>query len=105
MLSSAVNLKRLHLDCSIAWRGGGKRSARQLYRDGFHWLEAVGALKGKFDAAIDILDVAGDNFESYAHRHGQIPLTDEEIKAAGKLEFEEEMRRLLRSDQGPKRRG
>jgi hypothetical protein len=30
-----------------------KRWARQIYRDAFPWLEAVGAAKGKADAAVD----------------------------------------------------
>lgn len=39
LLGSAVNLKRLHIDCRISW-GGPQRVATQFYRDGFHWLEA-----------------------------------------------------------------
>ena len=60
MLAGAVSLTRLHLDCKIGW-GGPKKvaltTATQLYRDGFHWLEAVGTAKGKADAAIDILKI------------------------------------------------
>ena len=57
MLAEAVNLKRLHFNTSIAWKGAPQRFARQIYRDGFHWLEAVGSAKGKKDAAAELIEV------------------------------------------------
>lgn len=52
-----MSLTRLYLDCDIAWRGP-ETIAQQLYRDGFHWFEAVGAAKGKFDAALDVIEIS-----------------------------------------------
>lgn len=54
MLADAVNLTKLHFDCDITY-GGPTRVAKQLYRDGFRWLEAVGAAKGSADAGVDII--------------------------------------------------
>lgn len=71
LLAGAVNLKRLHLDCEISW-GGPKRIAKQLYRDAFHWLEAMGTRKGAFDAAVDIIEMPANylNHPIYGHMHG-----------------------------------
>lgn len=92
MLASAVNLTRLHLDCQIAW-GGPDKVAKQLYRDGFHWLEAVGAAKGKFDAAIELIDIPDErlgNSYSYSRRHAA------DLVPEGMLgTFRAELRKLL----------
>lgn len=63
MLAGAVNLKRLHFDTRIAGGGGPQRVARQIYRDGFHWLEAVGSAKGKKDAAVELIEVLESNWQ------------------------------------------
>jgi len=78
MLASAVNLRRLHIDCQIrhCWGIDLRHEAKQLYSDGFHWLEAMGAAKGKFDAAVDIIE---------------LDYTDEGMEA-----FRNELRKLLR---------
>lgn len=89
MLAGAVNLTRLHLDCKISW-SGPKHSARQLYRDGFHWLEAMGAAKGQYDAAIDIVEIADDNLGLYYGRIENKPTKEERL-----VEFESELRKLL----------
>ena len=86
LLVGAVNLTRLSLDCVISW-GGPDRKAKQLYRDGFHWLEAVGVKKGKFDAAVDMIEVTGDFFLR-AQKSGS---EQEEMKK----EFKAELRKLL----------
>ena len=87
MLASAMNLTRLQLDCHI-W-GGPKRVARQLYWDGFHWFEAVGVTKGKFDAALDMLEVSERYMGPSWHRRSELSLEAhfEELKA--------ELRKLL----------
>ncbi|CAD6572792.1 MAG: hypothetical protein ASARMPREDX12_005448 [Alectoria sarmentosa] len=87
MLTGAVNLSRLHLDCQIAW-GGPKRVAKQFYRDGFHWLEAVGAARGKFDAAIELIEIPERNLNGYGY---------DDLSPEEKLEeFRTELRKLLR---------
>lgn len=63
MLTEAVNLKRLHFNIRIAGRGEPRRVARQIYRDGFHWLEAVGSAKGKKDAAVELIEVLEGNWQ------------------------------------------
>ena len=89
MLADAVNLRRLNLDCKIAWGLHPKRIAKQLYRDGFHWLEAWGAAKGKFDAGVDIVEIAGRNL-MYNPGPGSEPTLDKLRE-----EFKAELRRLL----------
>lgn len=98
LLANAVNLTRLHIDCRISW-SGPKHAARQLYRDGFHWLEAMGVAKGNFDAAVGIIEIQeihGDNFNQY-YRYGVEPKekpTEEELLE----EFRGELRKLLRQN-------
>lgn len=92
LLAGAVNLGRLHLDCQISW-GGPKRIARQLYRDGFHWLEAVGVAKGKCDAAVELIEIpAAQLTENYGGRVlGNYPSPEEKME-----EFRAELRKMLR---------
>ena len=93
MLSSAVNLKHLHIDCVLGWKSGGAGSAKQLYRDGFHWLEAVAIAHGRFDAAMDIVNIRKEHVGS---PYGRPKISDEE-----NLElFKEELRKLLRRSPG-----
>lgn len=54
----ATKLEKLHIDSSNGWYRQPKHAAQQLYRDAFPWLEAVGHSKGRFDAALDVLEVA-----------------------------------------------
>ena len=86
MLADAVNLSRLNLDDDMMVWSEPRWLARQLYRNGFHWLEAVGAGKGKFDAGVDIIELGGRTL----HRSGDA-LTLEESRE----EFRAELRRLL----------
>lgn len=91
MLADAVNLTRLHLDCQLAW-GGPSRVAKQLYRDGFHWLEAMGAAKGRFDAAIDIIDISEANLTC----HGYLYIRAGGLSPEEKMEeFKAELRKML----------
>lgn len=90
LLAGAVNLSSLRLDCQISW-GGPKKVAKQLYRDGFHWLEAVGAAKGKFDAAIEVISIPEAQLNGYGY--GRMSGDSPEEKMA---EFKAELRRMLR---------
>lgn len=90
MLASAMNLSSLRLDCRLNW-GGPQRVAKQLYRDGFHWLEAVGVAKGKFDAAIDVLEISDENWRRYYGRVADAPSPEHQREA-----FNAQLRRMLR---------
>ena len=65
MLADAVNLTRLDFNCLITWGGptwgGPTKAAKELYRGGFRWLEAIGAAKGSPDAGVDIITVNESN--------------------------------------------
>jgi hypothetical protein len=50
----ATNLAKLSLPMD---------TANQLYRDAFPWMEAVGAAKGKVDAALDVISINGESLE------------------------------------------
>lgn len=91
LLADAVNLKRLHLDCEISW-GGPKRIAKQLYRDAFHWLEAMGTGKGAFDAAVDIIEMPPYylNRTIYGHMHGS-----QQSLGGGVEDFRAELRKMM----------
>jgi hypothetical protein len=90
LLASAVNLRRLHLDCRITWYSTPKRIAMQVYRDAFHWLEAFGSAKGKWDAALEVIEILNENFDQV--RYSQVKLSYEEQMKV----FQNELRKLLR---------
>ena len=92
MLADAVNLRSLQFDCYITYGGPG-RVAKQLYRNGFRWLETFGAAKGSLDAGVDIITVTPSNLSSNWRRDPE-PRYEENLKV-----FRAELRRLLR--QGP----
>ena len=90
MLVDAVNLRRLQLDCGkIGWRDP-KRNAMQLYRAGFHWLEAMGAGKGKFDTALDIIKLPDGALTWGCDKAESGRILDERMEV-----FRAELRRLL----------
>ena len=91
MLVDAVNLRRLHLDCRITWGCQPQRIAKQLYRDGFYWLEAVGTGKGKFDAAIDIIEITDEYLTRYSFPDREFDLASDDLRE----KFRAELRRLL----------
>ena len=88
MLSDAVNLTNLHFDCEITYGGPG-RVARQLYRDGFRWLEAFGGAKGSLDAGVDVITFTESSLSPRGMRHPR-PGFEENMEV-----FKAELRRLL----------
>ena len=93
LLASATNLERLCIDCEIHW-GGPSAVARQFYRDGFHYLEDVGAAKGRFDAAIDVVEVPPDKMKTYRYSNGA---PDEPTPEEKMNDFRKELRKLMES--------
>ncbi|KAF2111513.1 hypothetical protein BDV96DRAFT_184259 [Lophiotrema nucula] len=88
---SATNIKKFAFKTSISWGGKPMWVARQLYRDSFPWLEAVGVAKGRFDAAVDLIELAEHNFEGYGWRRARTSDNPEEDKK----QFREELSKLL----------
>lgn len=68
VLICATNLEKLTLDKTPGYSRNPKGCAEQLYRDAFPWMEAIGAAKGRVDAALDVLDVPEEAF-SYHYYH------------------------------------
>lgn len=60
---SATNIEKFKLDGWLMCKNEPKYVARQMYRDGFPWLEAVGLQKGSMEAAVKLIDVAPVNFQ------------------------------------------
>lgn len=90
----ATGLEKLYIDVRNGWYGEPKHAARQLYRDAFPWLEAVGRSRGKFDAALDIIEVTPGNIYGW-RRGGNQGWTD-----AQKLQiFSDELRKNLEAQQ------
>lgn len=94
MLARAVSLTHLHIDCRIAWGCDPRRIARQLYRDGHHWFEAVGLAKGKSDAAIDIIEVCKTSLQPVGG--GYYGVSPKKSSEETLEEFRGELRKLLR---------
>ncbi|KAL8754809.1 MAG: hypothetical protein Q9199_004080 [Rusavskia elegans] len=97
MLASAVNLKCLNLDCCIYW-GAGSGTARQFFRDGHNWLEAVGTKEGRRDAAVDLIQLGMQHIAR--PRVGVMSTdhtTDEEKLEKMTDAFQAELRRLLKA--------
>lgn len=93
LLVGAVNLRRLHLDCRIGWYSSPAKVAMQVYRDAFHWLEAVGSAKGKWDAALDVMEILEDNFMKQYLAVSSQP----KLGHGGHMQiFQNELRNLLR---------
>jgi hypothetical protein len=67
----------------------------QVYRDAFHWLEAVGTATGRWDAALDVIEVQEDNFA--INRYSMIGSQRQTISHEEQMEaFQDELRKLLR---------
>lgn len=90
VLITATNLESLTISGSL-YTCGGKSAAKQIYRDGFPWLEAVGAAKGRIDAAVDLITVSSDNFKSWHSKNSEDPEADKKNAE----EFKEELSKFL----------
>jgi hypothetical protein len=90
VLVSATNLEEVTIDGWLCCRNVPKWIARQIYRDAFPWLEAVGVAKGTPDAAVNIIDVSPKNFigRGFRRREQSDPIKDLH-------DMREELRRLL----------
>jgi len=67
----ATNLEKFTLDKTPGYSRNPKGAAEQLYRDAFPWMEAIGAAKGKVDAALDVLEVPDEAFDYNYWTQGQ----------------------------------
>jgi hypothetical protein len=88
----ATNIESFHFDSIYGFYRNSKSSAEQLYRDAFPWFEAVGAAKGKPDAAVDVikLDKALFEYNTWNGTSQQTVSGDEKLE-----EFREKLRNLL----------
>lgn len=87
-----TNLTRLNLDCHVSGDYNPKNVAKQIYRDCYHWLVAVGEAKGNPYAALDVLKVSEFNF--YSQYGGGKRLNGKELEEAEE-EMKQELRNLL----------
>lgn len=92
-LADCTNLRKLHMDCNVAAYRRPRELARQLYRDGHFFFERFGAVKGKKDAIVDVLQLSENNFDRSGYYWGGNSPTPnvDECRAA----FVAELRRLL----------
>ncbi len=97
MLGSAVNLESVYINCRIHW-DGPKAVARKIYRDAHHYLEAVGDAKGRYDAAVDILEFHPENWAGQSGSRSE-PATSTKGFTTEECveEFRAELRKRLRS--------
>lgn len=94
LLAQATNLQRLNLSGRLHWRDGPSEYATQLYRDGFHFFETFGSVKGRKDAVVDILQIGVFNdraahspyaVQAYKDEDGDEKRKDDVRKALGRL--------------------
>lgn len=104
LLASATNLELLDIDCAMGYFSSyGRmkltapvRAARKAFRDCYPWFEAIGKVKGRPEAAIDMIKVHSSNFainSCYTRVTGQ----DEEGLRELLTIFQKELLRLLRT--------
>ncbi|KAH7139183.1 hypothetical protein B0J11DRAFT_36896 [Dendryphion nanum] len=90
-MMSATNIEKFKLDGWLMCKNNPKYVARQLYRDGFPWLEAVGSAKGSMEAAVNLIEIAKVNFEGrFWQRRDEINDHDSNMR-----EFRLELTKLL----------
>lgn len=94
-LANAVNLQNLSLVCCIR-PGDALRTARDFFRDGHAWLEAVGAKEGRRDAAVDRIQIGSQNISRYGG-YDTDDTTYEENLEKMRTTFRAELRRLLKA--------
>ncbi|ORY17127.1 hypothetical protein BCR34DRAFT_671412 [Clohesyomyces aquaticus] len=90
LLANATNIEHLKLDCWLGTGSQPKWVARQIYRDGFPWLEAMASAKGKLDAAVDVIEIRNDNFSGRGWRSRSQVSAEKDAE-----DFKNELRRLL----------
>ncbi|KAF2144434.1 uncharacterized protein K452DRAFT_316431 [Aplosporella prunicola CBS 121167] len=93
LATGALNLNRLFFDCLVALPKRADKAAIRLYRDAYHWLEAVGAAKGRSDAAVDVVAVSDVNYL----------ITDAGDREKEVQSFKDTLGKLLRGDKLTKR--
>lgn len=67
MLSGATNLKALELNGTVDTRGPAQL-AKQIFREGYHFVQAYGAANGSKDAAVDIIHLSDAAFKFWRQR-------------------------------------
>ena len=97
-LAAATNLKTLRLNKADfrGWHTNAKGFARLLYGNAHYFFEAYGAANGRRDAAVDILEIdeeVFDSFWSYRYRHGTV--SKQPTLEENKVLFRAELCRLL----------
>ncbi|TID24289.1 hypothetical protein E6O75_ATG02654 [Venturia nashicola] len=105
LLASATNLELLEIDCALGFfqsYGPMKltaptRAARKAFRDCYPWFEAIGRVKGRSDAAIDMIKVHPSNFSMGNCPRARSTGQDEEKLRENLAVFQKELRRLLRT--------
>ncbi|KAF3032811.1 hypothetical protein E8E12_002825 [Didymella heteroderae] len=94
VLRDAKNLEKFYIDCTVGWYRQPKNAAQQIYRDAHPWLEDVGRVKGKFDAALDVLEVSAESLGRNYWNASQNQSDAQRRKA-----FNDELRRNLELQQ------
>ncbi|KAF2659692.1 hypothetical protein K491DRAFT_775399 [Lophiostoma macrostomum CBS 122681] len=86
----ATNLEKFKINGPMNCKPEPVWVARQIYRDGFSWLEALGSARGRFDAALDVLEVSDRPSWNrwYLRNKAFDPVKDTE-------DLKQELRRLL----------
>ncbi|CAK1364700.1 unnamed protein product [Cercospora beticola] len=98
MLQGCTNLQSLRFECSLDRYLDSASLARQIYRDGVFFLEAIGDAQGRYDAAVDVVQLGDWHFDPskrngwYGKNTGE---SAEVITQKRRSEFEAELRRLL----------
>lgn len=93
-LRDIKNLEKFYIDCNVGWYRQPKNAAQQIYRDAHGWLETVARTKGKFDAALEILEVSAESL-GRNHWNASQGQSDEQRRKA----FDDELRRNLELQQ------
>ena len=93
LLSTCTNIEFLSFDCDIGYLRQPAALARQFYRDGHYFLEAIGNARGQRDAAVDVLELSDSTFDqSNVYWRSEAEHTDVEKL---KERFRTELRELL----------
>lgn len=100
LLGNATNLKSVKISRHHSgWYRSPANHAQGLYRDAHFFMEAFGDANGRKDAAVDIFDIAEDNFDAYhfsVYSRRNRSSERKDLSPAGNEEvFRNELRRLL----------